>query len=431
MTETLKKRIRMAAALVVAVIMLAGAGILLWFGSMQASVQLLYPQETSVLCKTQDAKEGARAWMETFLEQYRQKYVWAASRLDSYTIDKVQLEDEGESPTAVIGFTIRPTIRYNDEFIYWGVGKGAGIACEWTVRFKVDKETGGYRFSYMEPAGHGALNVPGKQDTPCVYTLGSGKVKVSYDAGESFTTLPVPLKELARAWDKGGARGVGLAKGSYILTHQKTAFLYGGGEDAPLQILYSDDEGATFEISVIDDSGMRVRGKYCAFPTPQAGYVVASGNRTERQEQTCIYKTADGGKTWHKVGDGPESGLLYSATFLTENLGFIGYAPVFLEDAGVDVGLYRTTDGGKSFEQMQFPLPSPPGGWAQSDWENVFRLPSAPKQEEDQLVCYLAQGDRGTYKDGIIAAKYVSTNNGNSWIYIGEEVPSEEVQFIS
>ncbi|GAB6180091.1 hypothetical protein JCM14036_14100 [Desulfotomaculum defluvii] len=65
-----------------------------------------------------------------------------------------------------------------------------------------------------------------------------------------------------------------------------------------------------------------------------------------------IYKTTNGGATWKEVGSGPSTWLLQSGDFVDENLGFMSYPKI----EGANTNLYRTEDGGKTFEPVILPV---------------------------------------------------------------------------
>ena len=94
-------------------------------------------------------------------------------------------------------------------------------------------------------------------------------------------------------------------------------------------------------------------------------YVGAMGQLWNSNEQRGVYKTIDGGKTWEKVlyidehtgcadlaMDPQEPDILYAAMWQFRR------SPYFFKSGGPGSGLYRSTDGGKTWKKLQGGLPA-------------------------------------------------------------------------
>jgi len=94
-------------------------------------------------------------------------------------------------------------------------------------------------------------------------------------------------------------------------------------------------------------------------------YAGAMGHLWNSNKQRGVYKTTDGGKTWEKVlyvdentgcsdlaMDPQEPNILYAALWEYRR------SPDFFKSGGRGSGLYRTTDGGKTWSKLQNGLPT-------------------------------------------------------------------------
>ncbi|MDN6195505.1 MAG: hypothetical protein L0I93_03325 [Atopostipes suicloacalis] len=108
------------------------------------------------------------------------------------------------------------------------------------------------------------------------------------------------------------------------------------------------------------------------------------------------------------------SGGAAGLTFIDESLGFSALS----HSGGVYADLYRTIDGGQSFEKIE--IPEVEVSLNDTESYNPFDFPEMPFKEEDHLVMYVNQGADGDYKRGVRAI-YHSYDDGLTWEFIGEE----------
>lgn len=93
-------------------------------------------------------------------------------------------------------------------------------------------------------------------------------------------------------------------------------------------------------------------------------YVCATGHLWNANEERGVFKTTDGGKSWKKVlyvdentgcsdlsMDPQESGTLYAGMWSFRR------SPDFFESGGKGSGLYKSTDGGESWKRLESGLP--------------------------------------------------------------------------
>jgi photosystem II stability/assembly factor-like uncharacterized protein len=126
----------------------------------------------------------------------------------------------------------------------------------------------------------------------------------------------------------------------------------------------STDGGKTWEHMGLKET--RHIGRIAVHPThPDIVYVAALGYHFSFNEERGIYKTTDGGKTWEK------------SLFISDKVGFVDvaidpqnpdvlYAASYdkwrnawhFEEAGPESGIYKTTDGGKNWTKLSSGLPT-------------------------------------------------------------------------
>lgn len=108
------------------------------------------------------------------------------------------------------------------------------------------------------------------------------------------------------------------------------------------------------------------------------------------------------------------TGVSAGLTFIDENLGFAALS----HSGGTYADLFRTADGGESFEKVELPEVEVPLN--ERETYNPFIFPEMPYLEDGILVMYVNQGANGDYKQGIKAV-YNSHDEGVTWKYVREE----------
>lgn len=129
-----------------------------------------------------------------------------------------------------------------------------------------------------------------------------------------------------------------------------------------------------------------------------------------------LYGTFDGGNTWGVINEDPflgNGGGAYGITFINSNLGFIS-----LSKSGGSYGeLYRTEDGGKSYEKVEYPKEEV--GSLNGESYAPFDFPNMPYEEDGKLKMLVGQGSDGDY-NGNSSGLYESNDKGKTWTYIKE-----------
>lgn len=129
-----------------------------------------------------------------------------------------------------------------------------------------------------------------------------------------------------------------------------------------------------------------------------------------------LNKTTDGGATWEVINKDPFKGSIGVAagiTFLNEKLGFLCLS----HSEGCNGELYRTEDGGLSYEKVNFPAVKVSLGNGENN--NPFDLPEMPYKINGDFCVLVGQGSDGDYNGGC-KALYQSKDEGKNWEYIKE-----------
>ena len=429
LNEFKRKRYRMRLIFCIAIAVI-GVSYFGYYLFRQKTIHIQSPEGFSVECETDNIILAGEKWLEVYTEQYRQKYMPRSEKLIDYWIDDIEVK---ESNVIQIDFSI--VTAHLDErttSVWNGVLKEDKICCQWVLWFDKKPSSDGtiiYTVTKLQrPAGYDFENyqTSGEKEKdeyehkyideiPCeqqqyTYKIENRICSVSYDKASTWQEVPVSLKALAEDGD-GHSNYNQLQQGSYLITPEKTAFVYGGTRDNNLMITYSEDRGTTWKTAEISAQVDGIRVKFCSFPTVFVGYVIAAGGRTMSQEGQIIYKTTDGGASWKEVGYGPSTWLLQCGGFVDENVGFMSYPKI----EGDQTNFYRTEDGGKTFESIILPV-------VKEEWKGMsfepYIQPEMPYFEDGQLFLLVGQGEQGDFKGGTVMAKYKSEDMGKTWSFV-------------
>lgn len=144
---------------------------------------------------------------------------------------------------------------------------------------------------------------------------------------------------------------------------------------------------------------------------PETAYVAAVGHFWAANEERGVYKTTDGGESWERVlfidrdtgvvdlaMDPRDSGTLYAAAYQVRRDGFSGGNPGTMTGPGG--GLYKTTNAGRSWRELTQGLPTSDKG----------RIGISVSRTDPEVVYAIVQ-TAGTEDGGV----FRSTDRGESW----------------
>ena len=386
----------------------------------------------------------ARTWLNEYVNQYMNEYLPYNKSVKRMTIDDINVLNEDEH-TALISFSVILKNAASDYFLSWdGVTDDDRLKCEWVVSYYIDAHTDNtatvYVTSALSPEEYGIAQYNEKAalaadsenktnastDLLARYVIRDDILSVTYDDGEHYATVPVDVENLM--YESGSTST--LKDGSYLITTSKTAFLFGGrmgsSKKVPVTLIYSDDKGVNWTSYELDNI-YNAEDYYVDFFDENKGVIVCGYARTDNEKESYrIYQTANGGETWTTVGSGPANYILKGVMYVDENVGFFCYN--YAE--GMDGNLYMTKDGGKTFSKVTLPeqeLDSTAKSSTASStvaddelkWNDVYKEALVPTVDDKGIITvYLTQGSDGTYNDGKTAAKYQSSDKGDTWVFV-------------
>jgi photosystem II stability/assembly factor-like uncharacterized protein len=202
--------------------------------------------------------------------------------------------------------------------------------------------------------------VMGVPSNPQLYYMGStgGGVWQTTDAGATWTNISDGFFEAASI----GA--IAVADSNPNVIYVGTGSACPRGNVSPGVGMYkSTDGGKTWQHIGLRESG--TIGRIRVNPTnPDLVYVAVLGNLFAPNKERGVYRSSDGGKTWQLVHfmsdrtgavdltmDPKNPNTLIAAMWTTER------KPWTINSGGPDSGLYRTTDGGNTWQRLTQGLP--------------------------------------------------------------------------
>ncbi len=194
--------------------------------------------------------------------------------------------------------------------------------------------------------------------------------------------------------------------------------------------------GKTWQHMGLDDT--QHIGRIVIHPTnPDIVYVAALGHVWGPNEERGVYKTTDGGKTWLHVKfldvdtgvvdlamDPGDPQTLYAAAYRVRRDAFSGGNPA--EQFGPLAGLYRTTDGGRSWDRLSRGLPSTLfGRCGLSVYRKDPRIVYAVVQTERTLLKRETEWGQAakTNDDPATGGVFRSSDRGETWVKVNDLCP--------
>ncbi len=265
----------------------------------------------------------------------------------------------------------------------------------------------GFRFRMVGPSRGGRVTaVTGVPSQPHVFYMGStgGGVWRTRNAGTSWTNLT------------DDAFAVGSIGAVAVAPSDPNVIWVGTGSASPRSnisvgngVYRSVDEGRTWTHAGLPEAGLI--GRIAIHPDdPDVAYVAVLGQIFGRSAERGVYRTGDGGATWTPVLQVSDAvgavdlamhpanpRILFAAMWQAER------KPWDLVDGGPEGGLYRSTDGGDTWERLGGGLPEP------SEEHPIGRtgVSIAASQPSRVYALVTAAGERG--------GLYRSEDGGDSW----------------
>ncbi len=207
--------------------------------------------------------------------------------------------------------------------------------------------------------------VAGHADHPGTYYMGStgGGVWRTHDAG--ITWSPVSDKDFKAA----SIGAIAVAPSDHNVVWAGTGSACVRGNVSPgVGIYRSTDAGESWTHAGLKDAGQIARIRVHP-DDPDTAWVAVLGHAFGPSRDRGVFRTTDGGKTWKKVlGESDRAGaidlaidpanprVLYAATWKVER------KPWTLDAGGEGSALWRSKDGGETWDRLVEGLPKPPLG---------------------------------------------------------------------
>ena len=427
-----KRRPLKRVILIAGIIILVLGGVYIgYYKWRQNQIILDHPVNITVSCQQETRlKDAAQSWFEALTSQHQQDYIKSSDRIDSYEIDDIKVLEDKQRKIVQIDFSLDIADPNAASFEYWELGTdGDEVSAQWVVTFDVSQSKTDGMLNYkavnvQRPAAYDLenYNASGQADADALehelsgqrpyddiqytYKIESETCSVSYDGGASWIQTPLPIEQLDYYVD-GHFKSNELREGSYIISPEKTALLFGGFH-TPLTCLYSDNMGKTWQTIKIDGAPLYCHIKFLSFPTPKDGYIILGSDKTMSWEYESVYKTTDGGATWSFTGEGPRSSMMQSAGFIAPDIGFVSYR----YNEGADAMMYRTEDAGVTWEPIVLDI--------EAELRPYFTQPQTPKWDNEKLVLLVDEGADSDYQGGNpMQLKYLSEDLGLTWTFAG------------
>ncbi|HEV3473573.1 MAG TPA: glycosyl hydrolase [Actinomycetota bacterium] len=266
------------------------------------------------------------------------------------------------------------------------------------------------RWNYVGPSNIGArvldIAVDQEREDTIYIAAASGGVWKSTDAGSTFTP----------AWPRKKVQSIGaLAIGSDNTLWAGTGEANGGGGSIVYGgsgVFRSRDGGQTW--ARVGLAGSSTIGRIVVNPKdPDHVLVAVAGNLFKPGGPRGLYETKNGGDTWARIleGDTDTSAAVDVAIdpqdpkrIFVAMWDRIRY-PDWRDYAGPGSGIYRSEDGGKTFERLG------PANGLPAPAENIGRIGIGLDPSDPQRMYAIYINDLGTF-----AGWYTSITGGDAWV---------------
>lgn len=421
------RKIKISLALVMLILLITASALTYYLNFYKEDINKNLPRIHTVGPAKQEPEDIAYYFWTSLMQPYRGEGVSSWKRITDVHFNKSQVlaGDENEFAVAVT-FSVKLEKGNWSTHNNWGKVQADGTIkdIQWTFRIKKSGKDE-YTLIKIEDTSNAVTGLtPVKDkfqkdagiklpDENHRYQIVSGKLEVTYDNGEHWRKVPVDLEGLFMG-DYSGPKDV-LIAGSYVISPDMTAFVktpdwkaFENGGDTTIKILKSTNKGKTWTTTSVPSPFPSIRLRFLGFTSEQNGYLILSGDRTMSSEANAIIKTTDGGKSWINVGSVQGNyRLITSGGFINDQLGFISFGTLNVMDQPGRPSLYRSTDGGRNWAEVDVPIPA--------EYKGIFTVAGVPTFDGTQGTLLVNQGPSGDYQGGKVLARFISIDEGATW----------------
>lgn len=408
------KKIWMGAAGLIAAIVIAGAvKEYIWHAFEQPQVV-----GNVIQSREGDMEALSKEWFEKYTEKLEDWRVPYGYQIRGAKITGTQLLTDLEQPYVQLDYVIYPAsdnaeIVRNLELI--GTGYSYIYQGQMVLRWEEKAENEWVLAEKLSPVQY-QLRTPEmqkeikepqtkhyklEQDKTMTYYVADETLYVTYDSGNTYLEVPDGYEKVCK--DSNGRYDELLAGGSYIVTPAFTAFVaYGEGTT----LLYSTDEGRTWQESLIYKGGFRANTFLSK--TENQCYVTVAVDRSLGSDYYATFYSADL-QEWSQMT---------LPDMFWSNLGCAYWTAGGKGYYAKGESLYLTEDGGGTFVPLSFPEAQ----------ETVAALGYNPFDAVEQIyeadgLTYMivGQGDDGDYaKDGKLVKGLYQSQDGVNFTFVSE-----------
>lgn len=406
-------------------VLFVGGGFLLRFYKADFNKKL----PMTVTFENNDVKPEDVAYKFWFdlIKPYQERDVAPWAKLIDARFNKFQLLAGDKNDFAIAAtFWVKPESETWSIFHNWGERQKDGTIqnIHWTMRIK-NTGKNEFRLTKIEETSNAVAGLaPVKEhyqkeagvkvaDENNRYTIENGKLKVTYDNGKNWHNVPLKSDSLF-AGDYSGQQDT-LIPGSFVISPKKTVFVFVEKEQQTEQpglenvkVIYSSDKGGTWKESTVPGTFPSVRLRMLGFTSDQNGYLIVTSDRTMSFEANIVFKTNDGGKSWKKTGSVQDvNSLVTDGGFINDQLGFISFGSKNELDKQPRPYLFRTSDGGRTWNEVEVPIPA--------EYQGIFTVAQLPVLDGSQGTLLVNQGPSGDFQGGKVLARFISLDKGVTW----------------
>lgn len=414
------------ALLLLIVITALTSGMLLWKWNSFTSVS--YQDYTNEV-EAESYEEGAKKWIASYLKQYEGIFVPYSHRI--HDVEIASVEALSQIGFYEVNFQFQVSYAYADVLaeLRAGINEAGSYSAQRVIQLSEQQNMYSVIDS-MTPVQYQLAHEPIDEPAPPTYTIGDKQMayvieqeqlRVTYNYGKTYASVPVSYADITRgnvAYDRNR-----LQEGSYLVDEAYTAFLY-TGEDRSLNIIYSLDKGNSWKRSTIA-AQLYQRVKFLS-KTEQYVYVLTTTDKAMSAEAHALYRSSDFETFTMVEYQDPQARIMTYATFLSDSIGYVAYTQRHMEDGAEDFAiLYRTVDGGKSFEELHLPVHEVTiMEYTYAPFVQVERI----YEEKGRIHVIVNQGENGDYgSHGILYQAHYVSEDGIHFTFLEEFLPESNL----